>query len=924
MKKRIFSFFQKLIGLLVGVLAVAVLSFFVATHWNSDGKTYVLSWTQMLDSGWYLVTENGQRVPVDYPISLESPKGQQMVFETKLPETLQDDAVLTLVTAKCTDFYIDGVLRYHYSSEDDFLPGKPVKSFPIQFSLRRDDAGKTLTVVRRDPKEYNSNLPQVIIGDTYGVFRYYFDRYGMKLIAALILVFLAVATILLNIFMYIQYHTSLDSVLLAFGLAAVGFWVMFDNVLYEYVFQIVYADGVLSFLTIALIPFPFLFYLDRVQNRRHTGIFFASKVALLVSAVFFAVMHFTTDASFMDTMIANNSMLGVVIGITFFYIISDMLHGYDKEYHDISVGFLGLLIFSAVEIIQINLPDHSNSPFDGVFLLMGMYFLLFQLILMLCRRSNEVRVEAARAARANELKTSFLANMSHEIRTPVNAIMGMDEMILREELSPSVREYAVNIQVASENLLGIINDILDFAKIESRQIKLNENRYDLRDLLGDVVTITSVGADAKKLLFVVEVDETLPVKLYGDDGKLRQIMVNILNNAVKYTREGQVRLKVSGKASDGELLLTILVSDTGLGIREEEIPKLFEKFSRLDESSNSSIEGTGLGLSIVKEYVEMMGGTISVESEYGRGTCFTVMVKQGIEDAEPIGSFDLCRSPGTPQKDHSGSGFLTRDVRILAVDDNPMNLDVVRGLLRRNQVVVDCAPGGYEALKLIQETVYDIIFLDHMMPEMDGVETLKRMKALEHSPNEKTPVIVLTANAIMGAREKYLESGFDDYLAKPIYPDELEKMMLKYLPEEKLVKEADVPPQEEIVEDDKERLRRLFSGKIDMDTGLMYCADSLEIYLEILRGYLAEGEERQKKLQETCRSQDFKGYRIAAHSLKSTSLSIGAVSLSQQAKEMEMAAKEEKSAYIAEHNDALQKEYKIILECIREGLEQIS
>ena len=922
MKKSLFSFFQKMTGIMVGMVAVAVLAFFVVTHWNADGRTYILSWTQILDSDWCIVMDNGQKIPVEYPVNLDTPKGQTVKFETILPETLQDDAVLTMITAKSTDYYIDGLLRYRYTSEDNYLPGLPVKSFPIQFSLCRDDAGKTLTVVRRDPNEYNGNLPQVIIGDTYGVFRYYFDRYGMNLIAAVILIMLAVATILLNLVMCFMYHTSPDSVLLALGLAAVGFWMLFDNVMYEYVFGIVYADGVLSFLTTALIPFPFLFYLDRVQKRRHTVVFFASKIALLINAVFFAFLHFSTNASYIDTMFANNSMIGVVIGIIFYYIITDMVKGYDKEYHEVSIGFIGLLIFSAVELIQLNLPDHNNSAFDGVFLLMGMFFLLIQLIMMLCRRSNQVRVEAARVARANEMKSSFLANMSHEIRTPVNAIVGMDELILREEISPAVREYATNIQSASESLLAIINDILDFAKIESDRMELVEEHFELPDVISDVVTITSVGAESKKLAFVVEADESLPVGLHGDAVKLRQIMVNILNNAVKYTREGTVSLRVSGETAGGELVLKITVSDTGQGIRKEDLSRLFEMFTRLDEHVNRSIEGTGLGLSIVKKYVEMLNGTIDVDSEFGKGTTFTVTIRQVIDDPTPMGSLAVHNKSTGPKK--TGKGFLTKDARILVVDDNQMNLNVVKGLLRGNRILVDCALSGLSALEFTRTTKYDMIFLDHMMPEPDGVETLHRMKAMEDNPNVNTPVLVLTANAIKGAKERYLEEGFDDYLPKPIYPNELEQMILKYLPKEKLVEQGETVLQEDMAGNEKQILQRLFSGKIDMETGLIYCADSMEMYIEMLKGYFSEGEERKKKLVMTCEEADWNGYRIAAHSLTSTSLTIGATHLSGLAKELEMAAKEEKSAYIAEHNDALLMEYNDILECIRVGLEQIT
>ena len=388
------------------------------------------------------------------------------------------------------------------------------------------------------------------------------------------------------------------------------------------------------------------------------------------------------------------------------------------------------------------------------------------------------------AERANEAKSSFLARMSHEIRTPINAVLGMNEMILRETGLDSVREYATNIHSAGKVLLSIINDILDLSKIESSKMELMEVEYNIGNMLLDIENLVSLRAEEKSLNFKIETDENMPRILYGDEKRIKQCIVNLLTNSVKYTHEGSVTLLVDYiDNEDNTINLWISVSDTGIGIKEDDLYMLFDPFTRFDMNKNKTIEGTGLGLSITKRLLEMMGGNLTVESVYGKGSTFSFVVPQRRMGDEVLGDYKK-----TADKELSDANerraYVAPNAQILAVDDTRVNITVVKGLLKRLKVQFDSALSGQECLNKVKEKRYDIILLDHMMPEMDGIETLHNMQQMEEYIQNKPVVIALTANAIVGAREEYLKEGFTDYLSKPIDSVQLEEKIRQYLPEE--------------------------------------------------------------------------------------------------------------------------------------------
>ncbi|MBR5088549.1 MAG: response regulator [Ruminiclostridium sp.] len=504
----------------------------------------------------------------------------------------------------------------------------------------------------------------------------------------------------------------------------------------------------------------------------------------------------------------------------------------------------------------------------------------------LYKHTKELEEMTERANAANRAKSLFLSSMSHEIRTPINAVLGMDEMILRESAEKDTLSYAEDIQTAGRTLLSLINDILDFSKIEEGRMEILPAQYELSSLINDLVNMVSPRAEKKGLRFDVDVDRNIPHLLYGDEIRIKQCALNILTNAVKYTEKGSVLFSVSSETrGDGEILLTFRVKDTGIGMKPEDMEKLFSPFSRIEETRNRNIEGTGLGMSITRQLLDLMDSKLDVNSVYGEGSEFSFGVMQKVIKPEPIGDY-AARYRSDDRRSVYREMFRAPDARILVVDDTPVNLAVIRGLLKRTQICVDTAESGEKALGMAAAAHYDLFFIDHMMPEMDGIETLHRLRRL---PGYSDAVcIVLTANAVSGARETYINEGFDDYLTKPVDGGRLEKTIMERLPAEKIV----AVTEEDDVQDSTAQLpERLYGiGEIDVDSGLKHCG-SPEVYLETLSVYAGTALANADEIERLWQAGDIGGATIKIHALKSTSRAIGAEDLGSLAERLEAAGK---------------------------------
>lgn len=509
------------------------------------------------------------------------------------------------------------------------------------------------------------------------------------------------------------------------------------------------------------------------------------------------------------------------------------------------------------------------------------------------KKNIELETAMTEARKATHARDLFLANMSHEIRTPINTILGLNELILRESQEENIREYALDIKQAGSILLSLISDILDFSQIQSGKMEILDGIYDISSVMNDLINSISIPLRKKKLRLELDIAPDIPYKLSGDEIHLRQIIGNLLSNAAKYTKVGTVTLHLSWKPySDDEITLEVAIEDTGIGIKEKDIEKIFGTFNRLDMEASRTEEGTGLGLAVTNRLVEMMGGKLSVKSEYGKGSIFSFSVVQKVIDRAPLGDFRKQYDKSVKNSISYKEKFIAPLGKILVVDDNAMNLAVAQDLLRKTKLQIDVAASGEECLELLKRKEYHLICMDHMMPIMDGVQTLHAIREMEGNPSKNVPIIALTANAVIGARDFYLQAGFQDYLTKPIEPEKLEDMLIKYLPKELIYLTADT--NEEITEGfetvglDEERLTDI---GINAEHGLKYMGGNKVLYEKVLRDFHDMLLEKEEQLKAMLEKGDTSGYAIIVHALKGNARNIGADELAELSFELEKKSK---------------------------------
>jgi len=748
---------------------------------NAEKSTF-----HTFEADWIQILPDGTEVTVQIPGTCDVLYGEWGIITTRLPKKQDNISLCFRSMQQDLRIYVGDELRKEYSTLSTQRFGHTSTMTYVFCPLYETDAGKLLRVEFLSESNYANYVSDIYAGEPSDIRDHFFEIYGPGLAIAILLFLISLTVIGASLLMRIIYKRKVDLVHLGNVFLITSTWLISESKLRQFIFPNTTVAMWMGFFMIALLPYPFLSYINSIQKGRYQKAFTCIGICTAANYVLMLVLQVFNIRDFFETMIISHTIIVALIILMAFTMIRDVVKGYVKEYKEVAIGFVIAIVGGICELSLVYIID---TRINGICLCLGMLALLFMATLKTIRDFLAVEKERQHAIAASESKAKFLANMSHEIRTPINVVIGMNEMILRENKDKAISEYADNIKSASNLLLNLINDILDFSKMEAGKLQIVENDYSLSTLLNDVILGADVRAKQKQLELKLDIDETMPSVLRGDDIRIRQVLNNLLSNAIKYTEKGSISFIAKSIRKENGFCLLFSVKDTGIGISQEDMAKLFDSFQRLEMSKNRYIQGTGLGLNIAKQLVDSMHGTIEVESEHGVGSCFTIQLPQVIIDETAMGK------PGQKKIDRTASAepvstshatFTSPDAKLLAVDDNHMNLMVLKGLLKRSQIQLDTASGGNECLQMTKEKKYDLILMDHMMPDPDGIATLHMLRADQSNPNHDTTVIVLTANAIEGMREEYLAEGFADYLSKPIEVEKLEDTLAKYLPNHSL------------------------------------------------------------------------------------------------------------------------------------------
>lgn len=885
MRQRPGSFFKTAF---FGVFAFSILLGAYLTRFiNStpgDGNIYM----EYIDR-WTVTDENGISFDTGREYSDERAYSEDFTIVSTLPDNIRHDSLLCFLNRSDVYIYINGELRKDFIRDRDTgIPGGSVKSFYLMVPVSSADSGAELRIKRCRTDWQPEVVPETIVASAAGLYSYMIDRYGLGFVMSAILMVTALLVIIVGLVMRVWYGQRIDMLYAAFGVLVVACWLLSVSYLTPIITGLYYVDGAMGFIFCMMMPFGFLIYLDSITDERYHKCYTILSGASLLSYVLWTILHFTGIQSFQTSLIFIDSVLGMVVVCAFATLIMDLRKGHIRKYKYTAIGFAGFLIFSILEIILLLFAQLKSSELP---MLAGLMFLLILVVVQQVDDLRVLNIEKERAIELSNTKTRFLANMSHEIRTPINSILGMNEMILRENHDAVINDYAQNISRSGKMLLSLVNDVLDMSKIESGKIDIIDVDCRLSLILKDITPMLRERAEGKKLDYSIVIDDNVPDGIHTDEIRIKQILINLINNAIKYTDKGSVTLRISCTYEEyDKCRLRFDIMDTGKGIREEDISELFEAFSRVDLRNNRNVEGTGLGLSIVKNVVDAMGGKVNIESEYGRGSVFSVIMPVTVTDRTAVPEdyekvTEACGKTG-------GCDFSAPDARILAVDDTPNNLNVISLFLKRTGIEPELCLSGREAVEKCREMQYDLILLDHMMPDPDGIETLKLIRKDEKSQNRETTAVVLTANAVAGSRELYMEAGFEECLTKPLDPEIFEQTVKKYLPKEKIkeaqviaqrTEETAVSPQEELPNVDgldwKYALMHL-PGRELLGSAVGDFYNCIDLHADKLNRMFAALPDK-----EACRS-----YRIQVHGMKNSAATIGIIPLAGMAKELENAA----------------------------------
>ena len=905
----------------------------------------------MYESTWTQVFSDGSTEQIQLPGKIKTDYKNENRIEIRniLPMEIEEGTYLIFRTAK-QDFtiYVDGELRKEYSTKNSRFMGNVSPTYYLFVDIGPDDAGKTIRVIAKSPERHLGDFHFIYFASYGGFWQHMIQEQGRILVIGVIMLTLAILSLILSLGFRIAYHKEQKLVSLSLGVIAVAVWIFANSAFRQLIFDNVSVIGDIAFFMVMIMPIPYADYMNQLQGKRYKKFYYAAEILALLDLVVCTIIYACGLSDFAELFI----IMALVLFFTLSIIVVSMIWDiFNKKIKDYWVSAAAFALAAVVAVIQVLNYMNNDKAFDISIATLGLGLMLMVTIADTITEMLKIQRERNKAVVANETKSQFLANMSHEIRTPINAVLGMNEMIMRETNEDNILSYAKDVDSSGHTLLSLVNDILDFSKIESGKMELVENDYDIKSMIDNILLLVKKRADEKALDLRVIINPLLPKFLFGDQNRLQQAITNLMTNAIKYTDTGYVELKIDfEKEQDNKVKLYIFVSDSGRGIKEEDAEKLFDAFQRMDEIHNRNIEGTGLGLAITKRLVELMGGEIGVESIYGKGSCFWINLEQTIRFDEPISEYHLEEKSSVSDK-KSYSWIVAKGMKLLAVDDVAMNLKVLSGFLKKSEMIIDMCTSGAEAIEAWKKNKYDLVLLDHMMPLMDGIECAKIMWS-EPGLNEGVPIVMLTANAIHGMKEQYMDLGFADYLSKPYTQEQLNDVLCRNLPKGSFrlcqntlnsiedgttdtkeqdkqktstkIKEqdeqktsSDIKEQDEQKTSSNIKASEAYQVQINEKIGLEFCGGNRDFYLEMIREFAQDNQ--LDKLETYFTEKDWKQYRITVHALKGTSLTFGFENFSQEAKDMEMAVKSEDYTYVESNHERLITHYKQVISFIREN-----
>lgn len=913
---------RKAIYMIVGVIfaaSILYMSYYIGQRKASviplDEVHEIKEWT-------YYDQMTGPR-SVTTPVKVEKGGRDVFIFETKLPQNLPPDTVIAFLNRVDMTVEVNGRIVKDWKTTDAPIVGGPAKNSYFFIPIKQSDAGAYVKITLKG-EDFSGKFFDAFVGSVYEVARFLEIKSGaLQFGLSFALLVCSLAIIIAGLILRSFYKQSLNIILIAIGIFVASTWLVVDSFVFQFLFRSQFIDGLMSYMSTMCIIFPFIAYLDAIQEYRYKKWYLYINIFELAGLLLFTGLHLSGTANFSSLLLWVDLVVAFGVIGSFAITVTDIRRGLAVGYRFVSYGFLVFMFLSVVEIILINTVVERV---EGGVIIAGLYILFAFAIVQQLYEIKEVQLERDRANEEGEAKTKFLASMSHEIRTPINSILGMNEMILKECRDPNIINYAGIINDSGTMLLSLINDVLDVSKIGSDMEEIVCGNYDPGKMFDTAAEMLRTLAEKKGLTIKVGKPHNLPKMLYGDGKRINQIVVNLLTNAVKYTEEGTVTFTGECFENSGKYILCFYVSDTGMGIREENLESIFDPFQRLDLKKNQSIQGTGLGLSIVKSLVEKMEGEIHVESTYGKGSTFSVRIPQLPMDENEVDRHNLGNAIEDDTLDDIDPNYIAPEARVLEVDDNTANQIVVKQFLKDTGVQLDIASDGKEALRLCKINKYDVILMDHMMPEPDGIETMHLIRETEGSLNIDTPQIILTANALMGSREKYEEEGFENYLSKPVESVRLLKMVRKYLPENKVMykpKKRLATAAGDEAKTSSAAAREMAAddvGPVDIKALLARFDGNEETVKMILEEVIKEGERKIPLLRKLVEEDDVKRYAVEAHGVKGVMASTCIMGLSATAKSHELAAKGDNFGYVKDNIDSFIKEYEDVLSFIRDYL----